>query len=151
MRPLDSFSKAANGKPVTGLALGSGSARGWSHIGVLLELKAMGIEPDIVAGSSIGAIVGAAYAGDQLDRLEHWVRSLSWSKIVSFLDMSLLRGGFIEGEKLLDYVRSQVQDVAIESLPRRLGVVATDLDSGREVWLQEGPLLESVRASISAA
>ena len=131
-----------------GLALGSGSARGWAHIGVIQALKEMGVEPEIVAGTSIGAIVGAAYAGDRLDDLEKWVRSLNWKKIVQFLDMSPLRGGFIQGEKLYEFAHTHVQDMTIDSLPRTLGVVATDLDTGREVWFQDGPLLEAVRASI---
>lgn len=133
-----------------GIALGSGSARGWAHIGVIQALKSLGIEPQIVAGSSIGALIGAAYASDQLDRLEHWVRSLTWGKIVSFMDLSLLRGGgFIQGEKLLEYIQRHVPDVAIESLPRTLGMVATDLENGRETWFQQGPLFDGVRASIS--
>ena len=131
-----------------GLALGSGSARGWAHIGVIQALKEMGIEPEIVAGSSIGAIVGAAYASDRLDDLEGWVRSLTWTKIIKFLDMSVLSGGFIQGEKLYELAHTHVQDVAIESLPRSFGAVATDLNTGREVWFRDGPLLDGVRASI---
>jgi len=131
-----------------GLALGSGSARGWAHIGVIQELKEMGIEPGIVAGSSIGAIVGAAYASDQLDNFEKWVRSLTWKEIIKLLDMSMLGGGFIQGEKLFEFAQAHVQEVAIESLPRTFGAVATDLDTGREVWFQEWALLDAVRASI---
>ena len=131
-----------------GLALGSGSARGWAHIGVIQALGEIGIEPEIVAGTSIGAIVGAAYAGDQLEMLDEWVRSLSWKKIVKFLGMSPLSGGFIQGEKLYEFAQTHIQDMTIDSLPRTLGVVATDLDTGREVWFQDGPLLEAVRASI---
>ena len=134
--------------PRIGLALGSGSARGWAHIGVIQALKEMGIEPSIVAGSSIGAIVGAAYASDQLDDLERWVRLLTWTKILKFLDMSVLGGGFIQGEKLYEFARTHIQDVAIESLSHSFGAVATDLESGREVWFRDGPLLDGVRASI---
>ncbi|MEA1890568.1 MAG: patatin-like phospholipase RssA [Pseudomonadota bacterium] len=131
-----------------GIALGSGSARGWAHIGVIQALKEMGIEPEIVAGSSIGAIVGAAYASDQLENFEKWVRSLSWKDIINFLDVSVLSGGFIQGEKLHEFARAHVQEVAIESLPRNYGAVATDLGTGREVWFRDGPLLDGVRASI---
>ncbi len=134
--------------PRIGLALGSGSARGWAHIGVIQALGEMGVEPEIIAGTSIGAIVGAAYAGDQIDMLDAWVRSLSLKKIVKFLDMSPLSGGFIQGDKLYEFARSHVQDMRIESLSRSLGVVATDLNTGREVWFQDGPLLDAVRASI---
>lgn len=140
--------KSDDGQLRVGLALGSGSARGWAHIGVIQALAEVGIEPEIVAGTSIGAIVGAAYAGDQLDGLDRWVRSLSWKKIVKFLDMSPLSGGFIQGERLYEFAHNHIQDIAIESLPRTFGVVATDLDTGREVWFQNGPLLRAVRASI---
>lgn len=131
-----------------GLALGGGAARGWAHIGVIRALAEIGIEPDIVAGTSIGALVGAAYAGKQLDALEHWVRSLNWKDILAYLDLSLLSGGFIQGEKLLEFARGWVKDARIEALPRRFGMVATELDTGREIWFREGPLLEGVRASL---
>ncbi|MDH3637431.1 MAG: patatin-like phospholipase RssA [Gammaproteobacteria bacterium] len=135
-------------RPSIGLALGSGSARGWAHIGVIRALAEMGIEPDIVAGSSIGALVGAAYASDQLDKLERWVISLTWKEILNYLDVSLLSGGIIQGDKLLKFVRDQLNDPLIESLPHPFGAVATDLDKGREVWLRDGHLMDAVRASI---
>ena len=131
-----------------GLALGSGSARGWAHIGVIRALSEIGVEPDIVAGSSIGAFVGAAYASDQLNRLENWAKSLSWKEILNFLDPSLLSGGFIEGERLFQFAHEQIGDPLIESLPRKFGAVATDLTTGREIWFREGSLLDGVRASI---
>ncbi len=136
-------------KPRIAIALGSGSARGWAHIGVIQGLKAMGIEPDIVAGSSVGALVGAAYATDQIDRLEDWTRKLNWKGILKYLDPSLLGGGFIEGEKLSGLVAEYVKDLDFEALPRRLGVVATELETGREIWFREGSVMEAVRASIS--
>ena len=77
-----------------GIALGSGSARGWSHIGVIQGLAEMGIEPDIVAGSSIGAFVGAAYASNQMDKLENWVCTLTWKEILNYIDLTVLGGGF---------------------------------------------------------
>ena len=132
-----------------GLALGGGAARGWAHIGVIRALAEMGVEPEIVAGTSIGAIVGAAYAGDELDALEEWVRALDWKAVLSYLDLSLLAGGFIQGEKLMQFARGHARDARIENLPRRFGVVATDLESGREIWFRDGPLLDAVRASIS--
>ncbi len=132
-----------------GLALGSGSARGWAHIGVIRALAELGIEADIVAGTSIGAMVGAAYAGDELDALEQWVRALNWKEMLSYLDLSLLAGGFIQGEKLMEFARRHARDVRIENLTRHFGVVATELESGREIWFRDGPLLEAVRASIS--
>ena len=131
-----------------GIALGSGSARGWAHIGVIRALAEIGIKPDIIAGTSIGALVGAAYASNELDKLETWVESLTRKKIFNFLDISLLNGGFIQGEKLLQFARNQLGDPSIESLPRQFGAVATELDTGREMWFREGPLIDGVRASI---
>ena len=132
-----------------GIALGSGSARGWAHIGVLRALAEMGIHPGVVAGSSIGALVGAAYASDQLDTLENWVSSLTWKDMLAYLDLSLLDGGFIRGEKLIEVARQYVGEIEIQSLPVLFSVVATELDTGREIWLREGALLDSIRASIA--
>ncbi|HHH38483.1 MAG TPA: patatin-like phospholipase RssA [Sedimenticola sp.] len=132
-----------------GLALGSGSARGWAHIGVIRALLEMGIEPAIVSGSSIGSLVGAAYASDQLARLERWVTRLTWKDIVGYLDLSVIGGGIVQGDKLLGFVRRHVPDMEIGQLPRRFGAVATDLENGREVWFQHGPLLDAIRASIA--
>jgi NTE family protein len=135
-------------RPLIGLALGSGSARGWSHIGVLRTLSEAGIEPDIVCGSSIGALVGAAYVDGDLDRLEEWTRSLTMQTVISFLDFSL-SSGLIKGEKLIEFFRSHFVDRDITALPLPFGAVATDLHSGREVWLREGPVSDAVRASIA--
>lgn len=148
-RHLKSIRPGDPGGTRVGLALGSGSARGWAHIGVIRALQEMGIEPGIIAGTSIGSIVGAAYASDQLDALEQWVCELTMSRVVQFFDMSLLRGGgMIQGEKLYEFARKYVQDTQIESLPRSFATVATDLENGREVWFQDGHLLDAVRASI---
>lgn len=134
--------------PRIGLALGGGSARGWAHIGVIRALKDAGIEPDIVCGTSIGALVGAAYVGGELDRLEDWVRSLRPQTVVSFLDFSL-NGGLIKGDKLIDFFRSHFVDREIGDLARPFGAVATDLRRGREVWLRDGRVTDAVRASIA--
>ncbi len=131
-----------------GLALGSGSARGWAHIGVIRALTEIGIEPEIIAGSSIGAFVGAAYASNQLDNLEKWVCSLAWKDILEYLDLSLRGGGIIQGEKLLEFLPDVISGSTIESLSRRFGAVATELNTGREVWFRDGSLVEAVRASI---
>lgn len=132
-----------------GLALGSGSARGWAHIGVIKELADIGIKPGIVAGSSIGAFVGAAYASDQIDKLEKWVCLLTWKEILKYIDPSVIGGGFIQGGKLFEFARQYVKQDTIESQPRRFGAVATELDTGREIWFQDGPLLDAVRASVA--
>jgi NTE family protein len=131
-----------------GLALGGGSARGWAHIGVIRALAEAGIEPDIVCGTSIGALVGAAYVGGELDRLEAWVRELRLQTVVGFLDLSL-GGGLIKGEKLIEFFRSRFVDRDIGELARPFAAVATDLRSGREVWLREGGVSFAVRASIA--
>ena len=134
--------------PRIGLALGSGSARGWAHIGVINALQRAGIVPDIVCGTSIGALVGAAYAAGEHARLEPWVRGLKWQSVVGLLDWKL-GGGLMAGGKLVDFFRSQYGDPGIEHLPTAFGCVATDLASGREVWLREGPVIDAVRASIA--
>jgi NTE family protein len=134
--------------PRIGLALGGGSARGWAHIGVIRALQNAGIEPHIVCGTSIGALVGAAYVDDDLDRLEAWVRSLRLQTVVGFLDFSL-NGGLIKGDKLIEFFRSHFVDRDIRDLPRPFGAVATDLRRGREVWLREGGVSDAVHASIA--
>lgn len=140
--------KAAPPRPRIGLALGGGSARGWAHIGVLRALADAGIEPDMVCGTSIGALVGAAYVAGELDRLEAWVRSLRLQTVVSFLDVSL-NGGLIKGDKLITFFREHFVDRDIHELARPFGAVATDLAQGREVWLREGGVSDAVRASIA--
>lgn len=131
-----------------GLALGSGSARGWAHIGVIRALEEEGIKPDIVTGCSIGSLVGAAYAGGYLDVLEKWVRDLSFWDVVRLLDIKLV-GGFIEGQSLMSSFEDKIKNINIEELPIPYAAVATDLTSGREVWLQTGHLPDAVRASIA--
>lgn len=131
-----------------GLALGSGSARGWSHVGVIRALLRAGIVPDLVCGSSIGALVGAAYAAGQIDRLEPWVASLTRQGVMGLIDLRL-SSGMIQGRKLVDYFRTHFDDPGIEALERPFGCVATELDTGREVWLRDGPVIDAVRASIA--
>ena len=134
--------------PSIGLALGGGSARGWAHIGVIRALSDAGIEPDIVCGTSIGALVGAAYVGGELDQLETWVRGLRLQTVVGFFDFSL-SSGLIKGERLIEFFRSHFVDSDIRELARPFGAVATDLQRGREVWLREGVVSDAVRASIA--
>lgn len=133
-------------QPRLGIALGSGAARGWAHIGILRALEQNGIVPDIVAGTSIGALVGAAYASARLDQLEEWVTQIDWWEIIRYMDLRL---GGVEGERLMRAFGERVEDVPIETLPKPFGAVATDLQTGREVWFQKGSLLEAVRASIA--
>lgn len=131
-----------------GLALGSGSARGWAHVGVIRALEAAGIAPAIVCGTSIGALVGAAYAAGQIDRFEAWMKALTWQSVVGLMDLRMA-GGLIHGAKLVDFFRSRFEDRGIEQLARPFGCVATELTTGREVWLREGPVIDAVRASIA--
>jgi len=136
-------------RPRIGLALGSGAARGWAHIGAVRALGEAGIEPDIVCGSSIGALVGAAYVAGELEKLEDWARALTRREIVRLLDIKLSGGGLIEGHRFMNFFRDLHEDAAIESFPMPFAAVATDLISGREVWLRDGPMLEAVRASMA--
>ena len=135
-------------RPRLGIALGSGSARGWAHIGVLRALHEAGIEPDVVCGTSIGAFVGAAYASGDLDKLEAWVGGLSRRDVLGFFDVSLA-GGLIKGARLLDFASSSFLNNSFADLDRPFACVATDLATGREIWLREGSVVDAVRASIA--
>ena len=135
--------------PRIGVALGSGSARGWAHIGVITALEELGLEPSVVCGASIGALVGAAYVTGRLSDLEDWVRNLSWLEMARLLDLRLSKGGLLEGERLFSFLRNLHDDPPIESLEKPFAAVATDLSSGRELWLREGSLLDAVRASMA--
>jgi NTE family protein len=135
-------------KPRIGLALGAGSARGWAHIGAIRALEDRSIKPEIVCGTSIGALVGAAFASDQLHRLEEWVSGLAWTTVVRLMDLTW-KGGLIRGERLFKLFRATFEERDFSSLSVIYGAVATELASGREVWLREGNVLEAVRASIA--
>lgn len=136
-------------KPLVGLALGSGSVRGWSHIGVIQGLAELGVEPDIVCGSSIGALVGAAYANGVLDQLEKLARRLNRVEMARLVDLIGARGGMIEGSRFMAAIRDFFGDGLIEELPIPFLAVACDFVTGREVWLREGSLLEAIRASVA--
>ncbi|EQA35231.1 NTE family protein RssA [Leptospira inadai serovar Lyme str. 10] len=137
-----------NVKRKIGLALGSGSARGWSHIGVIQELENLGIRPDIICGTSIGSLVGAFYSAGKLPALESWVESLEWKDILGFMDWTF-GGGLIRGKKLFDFFAQEFRDAEIHELTLPYGAVAADLDTGIEVWIRDGSIFEAVRASIS--
>ena len=135
-------------KPRIGLALGSGSARGWAHIGVIRALEKAGVRPDIVCGTSIGALVGAAYAMGELDRLERFVLGLRIPEVLGFMDVSL-SGGVLKGDRLMEHFHHGVADRPIESMRMPFAAVATSLRTGAEVWLRRGSTLDAVRASIA--
>jgi len=132
--------------PVIGLALGSGSARGWAHVGVIQELEKLGIQPQVVAGTSIGALVGAVYVTNQLDSFADWVQSLTMRDVFGLLDISF-SGGVMKGEKLFNFFREQHHNPDIESLEKKFVSVATEMKSGREIWISKGPILAAARAS----
>jgi NTE family protein len=134
-------------KPRIGLALGSGSARGWAHIGAIRGLEERGVKPDLVCGTSIGALVAGAYAAGELEGLEKWVTGLAWTTVVRLMDLTWRPGGLIRGQRLFNLFRDTFKDADIAELGIPFGAVATELASGRELWLRQGKVLEAVRAS----
>ncbi len=132
-----------------GLALGGGIARGFSHIGVLKTLNKYGIYPDVIAGTSIGAVVGAAYLTGKLPEFEEWARSLNRFRMLSYLDLRVRSAGLVGGKRLLTLLERNFGDMKIEDLPHSFTAIAADLANGHEVWLQKGPLVESIRASFA--
>lgn len=135
-------------RPKIGFVLGAGSARGWAHIGVLRALTEEGIKPDFIAGCSIGALVGAAFAAGRLDQIESWVRSLDWKSALRLVDLGL-RGGLIKGKRVVELFSEQIVECAFSDLPLQFAAVATDLVSGQEIWIREGRVSDAIRASIA--
>lgn len=131
-----------------GLALGSGVARGWAHIGVLKAINKLGLEPHIIAGSSIGALVGGFYLSGHIDGLERWARRLTRFRMLRYLDLSL-GGGMISGSKLFHEAERYLRDTDIKDLKATYVAVATDLWTGHEIWLREGKLTNAMRASLA--
>lgn len=134
-------------RPRLGLALGSGSARGWAHIGILRALEERGIRPDVVTGASVGALVGAACAAGRLADLEEWVCELTQRDVWRLVDTTFRGGGVMSGNRLMEAIAAHVGDAPIETLPMRFGAVATDLYTGEEIWLRDGPFMTAVRVS----
>jgi len=130
-----------------GLALGGGSARGWAHIGVIRALNEAGIHPDIIAGTSMGAVVGGCYVAGELDALEDFARGLTRRKVLGFLDFNLAGSGLIHGQRLNDVLDARLKGVAIESLATRFVAVATEIGTGHETWLARGQIVDAMRAS----
>jgi NTE family protein len=135
-------------RPKIGFVLGSGAARGWAHIGVLRALSAEGVEPDLIAGCSIGALVGAAFSAGRLDQLEAWALALDWKSMLGLLDIRL-RGGLIKGARVADFFREQFVEREFSELAIPFAAVATDVTSGQEIWLREGRVSDAVHASIA--
>ncbi len=135
--------------PRIGLALGSGSARGWAHIGVIEALAEEGVRPDVVCGTSIGALVGAAYATGRLERLEAWARRISWLEVTRLMDLKMAGGGLVEGHRMMRFLRKLQGDPQIQTLDTAFAAVAADLVTGHEIWLREGSMIDAVRASMA--
>ena len=138
--------KAQVVRPRLGVALGGGAARGWAHIGVLRALERAGYRPEVVVGTSIGAVVGGCYAAGKLDELEAFARSLTKSKVLWLLDFHI-GSGLISGERLRKLLENDLGPQRIEDLKLRFAAVATELRSGHEIWLTRGPLVEALQAS----
>src|SRR3954454_4410579 len=134
-------------RPVIGLALGGGAARGFAHIGIVRTLVAHGIIPNVVVGTSIGAVVGGAYASGHLDALEEWARSLQPRSVLSYLDIRLNGSGLIGGAKLAAEIEAAMGPILIEDLPMKFATVATEVRTGHEIWLTHGPMVDAMRAS----
>jgi NTE family protein len=139
--------KTANTRPSIGLALGGGAARGFAHIGVMRTLIANGIVPDVIVGTSIGAVVGGCYAAQQLDTLEAWARKLTLRSVLGYLDINLSGSGLIRGNHLGHELTAGLADTKIEDLPLRFAAIATEFNTGHEIWLTRGRLDDALRAS----
>ncbi|MBV1706248.1 MAG: patatin-like phospholipase family protein [Hyphomicrobiales bacterium] len=137
----------ASAAPRIGLALGSGAAHGWTQIGILQVLEAHGLRPDIIAGSSIGAVVGGCYAAGKLADLEDFARSLTPRRVFSLMDFTFSGAGLLSGGRLKNLLDSQLGALSIPELSLKFGAVATQCKTGQEVWLTSGPLCDAVRAS----
>ncbi|MBI4723982.1 MAG: patatin-like phospholipase family protein [Rhodomicrobium sp.] len=136
-------------KALIGLALGGGAARGLAHIGVIEALIEAGLEPDIIAGTSIGAVAGGFYAAGQLSELHQLARGLNLRRLLRYLDVNLAGSSLMKGKRLEKTLAAHIGDVQIEALPRRFAAIATELGTGQEVWLTKGSLAAALRASYS--
>jgi len=143
----DAPAKPVAARPSIGLALGGGAARGFAHIGVLRALIANGIVPDVIVGTSIGAVVGGCYAANQMDELESWSRALTVRGVLSYLDINLSGSGLIRGDQLAKRLNVGLADQRIDDLPIRFAAIATEFNTGHEIWLTRGRLAEALRAS----
>lgn len=148
----DRAAEASTGKKdparsLIGLALGGGAARGFAHIGILRTLSAHGIEPDIVVGTSVGAVAGGCFVAGQLDSFEEWAHGLTKRGVLSYLDITLSGSGLISGSRLSARIEKSLGDMLIEDLPVRFATIATELGSGHEIWLTRGRVVDAMRAS----
>lgn len=131
------------------LVLGSGGARGLAHIGIIKVLEERGYKIESIAGCSIGALIGGIYAAGKLDEYEAWIRDVSTFDIVNMMDIAWEGGGLVKGDRIIGEMIRLVGERQIEDLPIRFTAVATELETGREIWLSKGPLFDAIRSSIS--
>src|SRR5437588_2767896 len=134
-------------RPTIGLALGGGAAPGFAHIGVIRTLIAKGYTPDIIAGTSFGAVVGGCYAVGKLDDVEQWGRTLTRRRVLTYLDVSFSGSGLLSGGRLAEKLTATLGDRTIEELPIRFGAIATEIGTGHEIWVTHGRVSDAVRAS----
>jgi NTE family protein len=134
-------------RPTIGLALGGGAARGFAHIGVLQTLAKHGIAPDVIVGTSIGAVVGGCHAAGQLDEFQEWSTKLNVRRVLGYLDVSFSGSGLIGGGRLAGRLEEGLGKTLTEDLPIRFAAIATEVKTGHEIWLTRGLLVEALRAS----
>src|SRR5882724_2813063 len=134
-------------RPSIGLVLGGGAARGFAHIGVLRTLIARGLTPDIITGTSIGAVIGGCYAAGKLDDIETWGRGLTRRSLLGYLDVSFSGSGLLSGGKLAEKITESIGDLTIDKLPLRYAAIATEINTGHEIWITRGLLRDAMRAS----
>ena len=131
------------------LVLGSGGARGYAHIGVIDVLEKEGYKIESISGSSMGALIGGLYACGKLSLYKEWVLSLDFFSVLKLIDFSFATTGVIKGDKIFDILEDFIGDIQIQDLPISFTAVATDLNTQKEIWFQEGSLLKAIRASIA--
>jgi NTE family protein len=139
----------ASQRPTIGLVLGGGAARGFAHIGVIRTLIAKGYTPDIIAGTSIGAVVGGCYAAGKLDDVEQWGRNLTRRNLLSYLDLNFSGSGLLSGTRLFEKITASIGETVIDELPVRFAAIATEIGTGHEIWITRGKLADAMRASYS--
>jgi NTE family protein len=143
----ESSAQPVRPKPVIGLALGGGSARGWAHIGILHKLDELGIRPQVVVGTSIGAVVGGAWAAGRLPELEAFARGITKRSMLGMMDFRIVGSGLLSGDRLRKQLEERFHGQLIEDLPTKFAAIATELKTGHEVWLTRGPISDAMRAS----
>lgn len=133
--------------PSIGLALGGGVARGWAHIGALQRLEELQIKPDIICGTSVGALVGGFWLAGKLDKLDEWARALTKRRMLTYFDLMLNGGGLMGGNRLRKVMRKYLQDARIEDLPQKFVAITAEMSTGHETWLTDGDLASAIEAA----